>query len=207
MTAQPTPGADAARRKAFEQILARSAEQVGDLMRLDPETLTFLQQPAFPVTDAEVSGNLDHDGDGQVSAQEIFDLGSYPPEIAGLMSDWLPYVENVLRMGTANEDLGGIFVPAVEAGDPRAPFFNLDTLIQLTNSFTPVRSLAAKLVLAERREDPALRQALVNAYVQELQGQVDINISRGHADFLGNGALIGLLFPNPHRQGRLVPGR
>jgi Tfp pilus assembly protein PilE len=211
LTSRPTPGADAARRKAFEQILARGAEQIGDFMRLDPETFTFLQQPAFPITNAEVSGNLDHNGDQLISAQEIFDLGSYPPEAAPLMAEWLPYIENVLRMGAANEDLGGIFVPGVQEGDPRASFFNFDVLIQLTRSFAPERlperSLVMKLARAQRTQDPALRQALVDAYIQELQRQVDINVSRGHEDILARNVIIAVLLPNPHLRGGILSGR
>jgi len=126
------------------------------------------------------------------------------------MGEWLPYVENVLRMGTANEDLGGIFVPAVQDGDPRVSFFNFDALIQLTRSFAtgrPQRSLVMKLARAERTQDPALRQALVDAYLEELQRQVDINVSRGHGEVLGKGAVIAIRLPASHLPGGLVSRR
>jgi prepilin-type N-terminal cleavage/methylation domain-containing protein len=200
----PTPGADEARRLAFEQILSRGAEQVGDLIRLDPEVLNGLKQPQFAVNNGDVFHLFDREGDGSVTVADIFNTDNHPPAAQAFLGGVLPYIEDVLRLGAGNEDvlsLPAVQLPAVQDGDPRAAFFNFDVFIQLTKSFVtaplPERILVSKLMVAKRVKNPAVQRAIVNGYVLGLDMQTNRSITKGHAHTLSEGILIGLLVPPP----------
>jgi prepilin-type N-terminal cleavage/methylation domain-containing protein len=193
--ALPTPGADAARSQAYTQVLARSAEQILEFFRLEPGILGNDLQPTPPVTNAQVNAALDHNGDGQVSLEEIFDVASYPQDVAPVIGDWLLYTKELLRVGAGNEDLASVSVPAVQDGDPRVPFFNFNVLIGLTNLFVSGNdaALVSKLTAAGQTQDPGLRQALVAAYVKALRGGTNVNLTLGHEQALEDGASIALV--------------
>jgi prepilin-type N-terminal cleavage/methylation domain-containing protein len=199
MGERPTPGADEARQEAFDLILRRGAEQIGGLFRMDEAVLPAVQdEAALPVTNHDVFRMFDHDGDQRVSLQEIFPQDPAAPGPSPLVNDWLRDVRSLLRIGAANEDLVSVSVPAVQDGDPRAAFFDFETLIGATRQFVhgPAElPLVARLRLAQRTRNPVLRRLLVESYVRALERQIHRSVTRGHAEFLVNGALIGLVLP------------
>ena len=124
-----TRGAEEARQEAFDLILRRGGEQIGDLFRMDEAVVPAVQdEAAFPVTNHEVFRMFDHDGDQPVSLQEIFPQDAAAPGPSPLVNDWLRDVRSLLRIGAANEDLVSISVPAVQDGDPRAVLFDFEPL-------------------------------------------------------------------------------
>jgi prepilin-type N-terminal cleavage/methylation domain-containing protein len=208
----PTPGADEARRQAFDQILSRSGELIGDIIRLDPEVPGGLKQPQFAVNNGDVFKLFDREGDGSVRIADIFNTDTHPPAAQALLGELLPYIERVLRLGAGNEDvasLPAVQLPAVQDGDPRASFFNFDVFIQLTKSFVtaplPERLLVTKLLVAKRVRNPVVQRAIVEAYVRELARHTNRNITKGHAHTLSEGILIGLLVPPPSAPAEAVP--
>ncbi len=194
MRSRPTPGAAEARRQAFDQIRARAAEQIGSFFRADPTIVDTLKQPAPPVTNAQVIAILDHDGDQQVTLQEIFDTNAYPQEVAPLLTDWLQFTRQVLQIGAGNEEPATMLVSAVQDGDPRDWFFDFDVFINLTKSFVSGNDsmLVARLAAAKRARTPQVREALVESYVLELTRRTDLNVTRAHAEVLIDGISIGL---------------
>ena len=199
MGERPTPGAEEARQEAFDLILRRGGEQIGDLFRMDEAVVPAVQdEAAFPVTNHEVFRMFDHDGDQRVSLQEIFPQDAAAPGPSPLVNDWLRDVRSLLRIGTANEELVSISVPAVQDGDPRAVLFDFETLIRATQHYVhgpAAYPLVARLRLAQRTRNPWLRRILVDSYVRALGREIHRSVTRGHADFLANGARIGLLLP------------
>jgi prepilin-type N-terminal cleavage/methylation domain-containing protein len=208
----PTPGADAARREAFDQIRSRGAELIGDVIRLDPDVRNGLGQPQFPLTNGDVFRAFDQDGDGSVGFAEILNAEAHPPQVRALAGELLPYIEATLRLGAGNEDvfaLPAVQLPAVQDGDPRSSFFNFDTFIQLTRSFVVApaseRVLVARLMLAKRLRSPVLQRRVVDGYIKELDRQTNRSITKGHAHTLSEGILIGLLAPPPPGEAEAEP--
>jgi len=197
----PTPGADEARRQAFDAIIARGAERIGDIFRMDPETGDALRQPQIPVSNREIFALF---GDGSVRFADIFNTDKHPPAAQALLGELLPYVHATLRLGDGNEDvdlLPAVQLPAVQAGDPRSFFFNFDTFISLTRSFVtapyPERQLVMKLMIAKRVKNPLVRRLMVDAYNKELDRQTNRAIAKGHAHTLIEGVLIAIITPPP----------
>jgi prepilin-type N-terminal cleavage/methylation domain-containing protein len=208
----PTPGADEARRAAFDAIVARGAERIGDILRMDPETGEALRQPQIPITNREVFALF---GDGSVRFAKIFNTDNHPPAAQALLAELLPYIEQSLRLGAGNEDvasLPAVQLPAVQDGDPRSFFFNFDTFISLTRSFVtapiPERVLVTKLIVAKRVRTPVVRRLIVDGYIKELDRQTNHHITKGDAHTLMEGILIALLAPPPPGQAEaeLAPG-
>ena len=186
MGERPTPGAEEARQEAFDLILRRGGEQIGDLFRMDEAVVPAVQdEAAFPVTNHEVFRMFDHDGDQRVSLQEIFPQDAAAPGPSPLVNDWLRDVRSLLRIGAANEDLVSISVPAVQDGDPRAVLFDFETLIRATQHYVhgpAAYPLVARLRLAQRTRNPWLRRILVDSYVRALGREIHRSVTRGHAD-------------------------
>jgi prepilin-type N-terminal cleavage/methylation domain-containing protein len=205
----PTPGADEARRQAFDAILARGAERIGDILRMDPETGEALRQPQIPVTNREIFALF---GDGSVRFADIFNTDKHPPAAQALLAGLLPYIEQSLRLGAGNEDvasLPAVQLPAIQDGDPRSFFFNFDTFISLTRSFVtapyPERVLVTKLMVAKRVRNPVVRRLIVEGYIKEIDRQTNRTLTKGHAHTLDEGILIGLLAPPPPGQAEAEP--
>jgi prepilin-type N-terminal cleavage/methylation domain-containing protein len=214
ITEKPTPGADEARAESFRLIVSRGAEQVADIIRLQPETLDQLTQPQIPVTNGDVFKVFDQDGDGSVSVQDIYDLDAHPTQFSAVLRDWLLYSKAVLRLGAGNEDLDAlpaVPLPGVQDGDPRAGFFNFEVLVALTKSFVakplPERVLVAKLLAAKRVRNPVVQRAIVEAYVRELGRQANKSLTKGHADALAQNAIIAILGPPAGTEEQPDPSR
>jgi hypothetical protein len=196
----PTSGADDERRHTFAYLQSRAAELVTDLVLLDPEVRTTLQQERFPLTNGDVFRVLDPDGDGEVTVTALFDPTAHPPEVADLIGQFLEQARTILQLGAGNEDplaVPAVQLTAVPSGDPRSYLFTFAGLIQLTRSFVkaplPEASLVRKLALAERARDPGVKQTFIDAYVREVEERVNRNLTRAHATALQEHAQITVL--------------
>ena len=196
----PTPGADDARRESIAYLLSRAAEQVADLVRLDPEARTTLEQEQFPLTNGDVFRVLDPDGDGSVTIAALFDPAAHPPEVAALIGRFPEQAKAILQIGAGNENplgLPAVQLPDVQSGDPRTYLFSFANLIQLTRSFVvaplPEASLVTKLALAERARNPLAKQELIDAYVHEVEKHTNRTLTKAHASALQENARLTIL--------------
>ncbi len=195
---RPTPGAEAARQAALAEVLARGGEEIHQLMG-DGSLRQALQEPDIGVTIAQVVGMLDLNGDGKVSLAEMLTLGAQSSDAPALSPDLLRDLQGILRVGAGNEDAGSIFLPAVQDGDPRWVFFNLDALITLTDQYVTqpgIRTaLSALLQSAKRASSPSARQHFATLYTDQLSRRVNQAVTRFHEGALTDGLLIALLRP------------
>jgi hypothetical protein len=100
---RPTPGADEARKEAFDAIYKKGFDTIADLLALSPEATA--QARAFvnsPTTQNDVIRNVDWDQDQEISLSEfrsfVNDPGEVDPELAGPLHSFLQTVKNELKL-------------------------------------------------------------------------------------------------------------
>jgi len=102
----PNPEADAARRRMFASIHARSAEAIGELLVQMPSALgKVAEKLQARRTLREVFGDLDLDGDGEVTLQEIV---GFHGDGTGTLDHLLPAIARDLHLGEGGEELNGM---------------------------------------------------------------------------------------------------
>jgi prepilin-type N-terminal cleavage/methylation domain-containing protein len=187
-----TPGAADAKRQAFDKVLVRGAEKIGEVLRQDREVGEALRQPAPPVTNDQLFAMLDQDRDRRVSLQEIFEADSNPNIPGPHVREWLASTRALLHIGAGNEDLDGVSLAAVQSGDPRDSFFNFTVMAALTRAFVTGSDapLVATLQQAHQSGDPQAQQALVEGYVRDLGRLPEGDVTLSHRLLLGESALI-----------------
>jgi prepilin-type N-terminal cleavage/methylation domain-containing protein/prepilin-type processing-associated H-X9-DG protein len=99
----PTPGADEARKVAFDAIYKKGFDTIADLLALSPEATA--QARAFvnsPLTQNDVLRNVDSDQNQVISLAEfksfVNDPGDVDPELAGPLQSFLQTVKNELKL-------------------------------------------------------------------------------------------------------------
>jgi len=105
----PNPLADAGRRQMFSAIHIRAAHDLGALLVQMPDALgNAVSKLQNRKTIPEVFGDLDHNGDGTLTVDEVF-MNTGLDAVDRL----LPYIENQMQFGVAGENIslnGGITV-------------------------------------------------------------------------------------------------
>jgi hypothetical protein len=197
----PTPGADQARRRAFDLIRTRAALTIGQLFELEP-TLGQGVQGGLPETILEAIGSFDMDGNTMVSYQEILDSGQRSSSLPAVQQ-WFDFARAVLKVGAGNE------LPAVQQvaigdfddGDPRGLYFDFGVQAGLTQLLVEHhgqgRSLSQLLRIAGRSRNPELRRKLVGLYLVKLRRLVHHDVTRAGSVALENGVANTLLLANP----------
>ena len=178
LTESPTPGADEAEERMFDNIRAEAADTVADLLNLDSSA-------ASQVRDFVESGNtvpdafarLDANGDGLVTFEEILD---FDRDRSSPLGRFLAIVGTEMKLGAANENvsaLPGVTLSSLQ-GDPGALFFSFDGLCSLTKQFVSqdgiAVSLCAKLDAAKAAAsagDLGAKQGAFQAYENEISAQ------------------------------------
>lgn len=99
----PTPGADEARKAAFDAIYKKGFDTIADLLALSPEATA--QARAFvnaPSTQSDVIRNVDRNQNQAISLAEfksfVNDPGDVDPELAGPLQSFLQTVKNELKL-------------------------------------------------------------------------------------------------------------
>jgi prepilin-type N-terminal cleavage/methylation domain-containing protein len=178
----PTPGADEARRAAFEQLRGRAGETIGEVLRLDPDVPAALGRPHIPVTNGDVSAVLDLDRNGQISLGEVLELESsetYGPHV----SEWLSSARAILRLGAGDEDFQQLSVPAVQSGDFRDYLFTGGVFVALTQLWVSGDDapLVASLNAAQAATDPEVRERHIQDYLDGLDARLNRDVTYSYA--------------------------
>ncbi len=145
LTESPTPGADEAEERMFDNIRAEAADTIADLLNLDspaPSQVRDFVESGNAVPDA--FARLDANGDGLVTFEEIlqFDTDRSSP-----LGRFLAIVGTEMKLGAANENvsaLPGVALSSLQ-GDPGALFFSFDGLCSLTKLFVSQDGIAVSL--------------------------------------------------------------
>lgn len=104
----PTPGADAARQRAFDAIYKKGFESIADLMALSPEATEHAR--AFvnaPSTQSEVARVMQWDKGQEISSGRfrdyVNDPGDIDPELAAPLRSFLDTVSDELKLDSQSE--------------------------------------------------------------------------------------------------------
>jgi hypothetical protein len=112
----PSPGADAARNAMLTEVQAVTVRVMEDLLRNDPTApkgAELMQHLCDPVTIASAFAELDEDGDGRVSPDEILS-----PRLRAVedLEPFLAQMLPLLQFGAGNEDTATLPGAALENG-------------------------------------------------------------------------------------------
>lgn len=198
INSSPTPGADAARERMFDNIRAKAAETVVNLLRLDANATTEVRNyTESPSTVTGVFQRLDGNVDSRVSIAELgFADTTFDDEaLRAPLRGFLDYVAQEMKWDRLDDaeralvtvDYAEMF--GVESG--QAPLISYDGLCRLTGIWVsqgaPTGALCAKLEEAEAAETGGDRQGkskAIKAYQKMVKAQIGQTITRSHANTL-----------------------
>jgi prepilin-type N-terminal cleavage/methylation domain-containing protein len=163
ITSTPTPGADAAREQAFDDLLGRAADTAAQLLKLDPNAISEVRGYVGMTTVnagtlASVFDTLDADKDGEVSISEVMaidnTLGSFSPTLKGFLD---ALYRDLKWDSLSNEDRQAIAVGMSELDTSQPLLLSYDGLGNLTSILINwgdgnAEALIAKLEAAEAAE-------------------------------------------------------
>ena len=165
LTSMATPGADAVRQQAFDNILKQGAETAVQLLNLDPTEAATSQVRGYvgattvnAGTQTSVFTTLNTNHDGMVSVQEcISGQGAGDPIPTELLGSFLAAVSRELRLDMLDAQSGqDIAVTMAELDQTQPSLFSIDELQHLTrivvNGGEGDDILATKLQAAEDAE-------------------------------------------------------
>jgi len=156
----PTPGSDAARQRAFDNILASGAATVVQLLNLDPTAASQVRE----YTETTMVNNgafdmIDTSHDGKVSINEIntFTNTTFDDEaLKNPLTSWLAQAYLELRLDSlSDQDSQAIFVTDRDVDGGDFLLFSYDGLADLTRVLVDgpiLTQLTAKLDAAEAAE-------------------------------------------------------
>lgn len=190
ITRSLTPGAEAGRKRMFDNILARGAESVSDLLNMNVESLGLTRNyTSSPATLPSVFNQLAGD-DQRVTLAEIRNYDQNP---ASPLGAFLNSVAQEMKLDEFSPQMNasiGVELSELE-GDPTAALFSAGGLCNLTklsvSKHGVANSLCAKLSAAEAaaaRGDLQTQQNLLNAFRNELEAQAGKSITRRRATTL-----------------------
>jgi prepilin-type N-terminal cleavage/methylation domain-containing protein len=188
LTESPTPGADEAEERMFDNIRAEAADTIAELLNLDssaPSQVRDFVESGNTVPDA--FARLDANGDGLVTVEEILD---FDRDRSGPLGRFLVVVGTEMKLGAANENvsaLPGVALSSLQ-GDPGAFSFSFDGLCSLTKLFVSqdgiALSLCAKLdaaKVAASAGDLGAKQGALQAYENQISAQAGKTLTFRHA--------------------------
>jgi prepilin-type N-terminal cleavage/methylation domain-containing protein len=198
ITSEPTPGADEARQKMFDNIRAKGAEAVADLLNQDSSSFSQVRDfVGSPDTLSNTLARIDVNGDGMISFTDILahrqrttDTVSTTPDQLGSFID---FVSQEMKLGAAGEDINSL--PAVQSsaiqGDASAVFFSYDGLCTLSTMFATKPgisdSLCSKLNAAGQANadgDINGKAGILGAFDHEVAAQAGKALTRRNAAIL-----------------------
>jgi prepilin-type N-terminal cleavage/methylation domain-containing protein len=186
----PTPGADAARKRTLDRILADGSARIGQLLNLNPSLLQEIHDGNSPETLTELMTTMDLDGDRMISTNEMFGFERDP---ASPVAQFLSFAWTEMRIGAANEDTRSFLLPYIEQDNLFDSAFNYDFLSDLTAALVedPRAERAALDALRRaKRGDETGREALeaagALAYSNWLSRSVHRSLTRTHSLVLGS---------------------
>lgn len=197
-----TPGADEARERMFNNLRAKAAETVVELLNLDntaiPQAREYCDSPANV---ANVCNLLDTNDDGLISISECFSGDAYINEM-GLknpLREFLDYVGQEMKWDSLSDEAKmNIRVDSNPDGDDRTaqpPLFSYDGLAILTVTMVSdgtsntilIAELLNKLEEAEAAEASGNTQAkmrAINSYQRQVNALVGQCFTRSNGKIL-----------------------
>jgi prepilin-type N-terminal cleavage/methylation domain-containing protein len=190
ITSSMTPGAEAGRKRMFDNILARGAESVSDLLNMNVESLGLSRNyVGSPATLPSVFNQLA--GDDQTVT--LAELRNYDQNPTSPLGAFLSVVAQEMKFDEFSPQMNasiGVELSDLQ-GDPVTPLFSHGGLCNLTKLSVSGRgvanSLCAKLSAAEAaaaRGDIQTQQHQLNAFRNELEAQAGKSITRRRATTL-----------------------
>jgi prepilin-type N-terminal cleavage/methylation domain-containing protein len=189
----PTPDSDENREKMMAQLKALFARRVADLLRMDDSGEAQKVAPSFvrdPKNVEAAFDTWDADGDGKVSAAEIFDERRWAdfPFMAATVAE----ARDIMHIGAGDEDVNKL--PAVQLqdleGDPGA-IWDYDGLTELVETFADRRGLAQSLgnlldhaVRAAQRGDDDKHDRILEQFQKKVLKESGDGFSEEDADAL-----------------------
>ena len=190
----PTPGADEARQKMFDELNALLARRVGVLLGMDESGEAEKLAPLFVRDSDNVKAAFDTwdaDADGSVTPAEVFDERrwlDFP-----FMAETVAEVRMAMQIGLGDEAIethpGGVNFDELE-GDPGL-LWDYEGLKGLLEQFATRRGTAQSLgaildnaVRAARRGDDARHDALLGQFQKKVAAQAGKGLSDEDAEVL-----------------------
>jgi type II secretory pathway pseudopilin PulG len=190
----PTPGSDENRAKMFAELRAMFARRVAGLINLDPTGGVGKLAPSFVRDPKNVKGAFaawDANGDGMVSAAEIFDEERW--QDLPFLAETVAEAREIMQIGAGDEEIGkqtaGVKLDELK-GDPGA-LWDYSGLKGLVETFATrdgtAESLSAILdnaVRAARRGDDAKHDKLLEQFQKKVLAQAGKGLSEEDAEVL-----------------------
>ena len=195
----PTPGADAARQQMFNNIRAKAAETVVNLLRLDASAGTQVRSYSeAPSTLTGVFNTLDGNDDGRVNITELrFANTTFDDEaLRSPIQEFLNFVAQEMKWDSLSEEASSaIFVAAGDVdGDSseQPPLFSYDGLCLLTGTYSTnvgpdISALCEKLEEAEAAEAIGNQKGKAKAlkvYQKTVKALIGQSLTRNEANIL-----------------------
>ncbi len=199
VTRESTPGADAARQQAFDNIMANGAATAVQLISLDPNaTAQVREYTESPATHTTVFNTIDTNRDGEVSVQEINSFTNTTFDDQALKGPLQAFIGGVfvgLKLDSLSEqDRQAVRIgitPVFNGDDLLFSYEGLRSLTQISvadgTSNTILLAMTAKLDEAEaaeasgnlNRKTKALKQ-----YRKLVKVQIGLSLTRTNANLL-----------------------
>ncbi|MEW6126255.1 MAG: prepilin-type N-terminal cleavage/methylation domain-containing protein [Acidobacteriota bacterium] len=197
-----TPGADQARERMFNNLRAKAAETVVNLLNLDSSAITQVRDyTESPANVAAIVDYIDSDDDGRVSLAEIQSMNTNfgNPSVTDLVMDFLTYVAQEMKWNSLSDEARMLI--RVDTSNPsdsltsdQPPLFSYDGLSVLTETMisdgtsnTILVALLEKLEEAETAEANGNEQGKMKAiknYQKQVKALIGQNITRNSSKIL-----------------------
>jgi hypothetical protein len=198
VTRMPTPGSDAARRTAFEDIFVSAARAVVELLNMRPNAISQVNAYTGSTTvNAGVLDLLDADNDDDVSIEEInrlrFTNTTFDDQAGLPLRAFIDRVYLDLRWDNLNQqDRESIGVATGDInGDASEALFSYDALRRLTMLFVPDGTSNTMMIrelnnaeAAETSGDDKGKSKALKDYRKLVRDQIGMTLTRSNADIL-----------------------
>lgn len=190
-----TPGADEARRKAFDNIRAAGFRTIGELLMLDPAAVRDARQfTESPATTAQVFNLFDQNGDRKVSVAEIqnFQTRNFDPQLAAPLEDFLDLVSRELKFDALEQETNSEISVGFSEMQNRSPaVFTYNALCYVTDLYSERKNTTQNLCAflrnaeaAENRGDLQLKAVFIGKFIERIEQQAHIIFTRRNANAL-----------------------
>lgn len=188
----PTPGADKARQEAFANLRAEGGRTIAELLMLDPSAIPEVQRfSESPGTFEQVFNRFDANADQQVTVEEIqnFETRNFDPELATRLKGFLNFVSQELKFDALSDEMKNQATVGLSDFQTTTPeIFSYDSLCYLTERYTDEKKVAHRLCAtlkaaesAEIRGDPQSKEKFTNRFIEQIEEQTHVTLTRKNA--------------------------
>lgn len=188
----PTPGAEEAQQKAFENISAEGGRTIAELLSLNPSAVSEVRQfTESPATVGQVFTIFDRNGDQKISIDEVQNLETrnIDPQLASPLNNFLGFVSRELKFDILSDELKtGASVELSDLQNKSPDVFTFDAVCYLSEQYAVEKNIANRLCAmlkaaeaADNRGDLQLKARFLNRYTELVEEQTNINLTRRNA--------------------------